>query len=73
MRKQPLKTEVGQKVRLILQEKGMTQQALADLTGMTKSYISEIISGRHNLTLDTIEKLEYALKTRLIPPLLVSK
>lgn len=48
-------------VLLKMREQKMTQQALADKTGYTQQYISKILKGRENLTLETVSRLELAL------------
>jgi transcriptional regulator with XRE-family HTH domain len=54
MRK-PLQKQVAERIKDILTEKGLRQQDLANETGMTKSYISQILHGTVNLTLETVE------------------
>lgn len=58
--------KIGERIRTILDKKGWKQQQLADASGFTKSYISLIISGSMNITLETIETLEKALNEPII-------
>lgn len=44
-----------------MRELKMTQQSLAAKTGYTQQYISKILKGKENLTLETISRLEEAL------------
>jgi ribosome-binding protein aMBF1 (putative translation factor) len=44
---------------------GMTQKKLAELIGVSPQYISKILKGQENLTLETISKLEDALGVNL--------
>lgn len=60
------KEQIADKIREILVKKGLKQQYLADKTGMSKAYISHILSGEVNLTLESIEALERALKKKII-------
>jgi transcriptional regulator with XRE-family HTH domain len=62
----PLKVQIAERLRAILTEKDWKQQDLVRATGFTKSYVSLILSAEKNLTLETIEKLETALKTPII-------
>ena len=62
----PLQRQVGDRIAQILREKGLRQQDLVKSTGLSKSYISLILHGNVNLTLETIETLEKALKTHII-------
>jgi len=57
---------IADRIREILAKKGLKQQYLADITGMSKAYISHILSGDVNLTLESIEALERALKEKII-------
>lgn len=61
-----LKLQIANKVREILEEKGLRQQELADRTGFTKSYISLVLAAKINITVDTIEALEKALGEKII-------
>lgn len=44
-----------------LKARGMSQKYLADQMGTTPQYISKIVKGSENLTLETIKKLEQML------------
>jgi transcriptional regulator with XRE-family HTH domain len=65
MRK-PLQKQLAEKIKDVLTPKGLKQQDLADQTGMTKSYISQILHGTVNLTLQTVEEIENALEAQII-------
>ena len=45
---------------------GMTQKMLADRMGCSQQYISKILKGRENLSLETLAKIENALNLRLV-------
>ncbi|MDP4198669.1 MAG: helix-turn-helix transcriptional regulator [Bacteroidota bacterium] len=64
--KKPLQKQVAERISDVLHEKGLRQQDLADQTGMTKSYVSQIMHGTVNLTLETIELIESALKAPIV-------
>lgn len=49
-----------------MEELGLTQKALADRMGCSQQYISRIIKGGENLSLETISKLEEALNQSII-------
>lgn len=55
----------GQKLCQIRCEQGMTQQSLADASGVSRSHISRIESGELSASIDTLAKLAKALNTRL--------
>jgi transcriptional regulator with XRE-family HTH domain len=58
--------KVADRIRTILAKKSWKQQQLADASGFTKSYISLILSGSINITLETVEILEKALNEPII-------
>lgn len=63
--------EIGERVAFLRKKKGWTQTDLARESGIpTKSYISEIESGSHNLTIGTIVRLEQALHGKIVTVLL---
>jgi transcriptional regulator with XRE-family HTH domain len=53
-------------LRLIRQDRGLSQEALAELTGLDRTYISSLERGRYNASIKTIEMLAKALK--VAPP-----
>ncbi len=53
--------DIALKVNLALAEGKMTKQALAARLGVSPQYVSKIVKGGENLTLETISKLEEAL------------
>ncbi len=62
---------VGQNVRKIRKRRGFSQEELADMCGLHRTYIGGIERGERNLTVNTLQTLAKALD---IPPgLLVSK
>lgn len=57
---------VAIKVKSRMQELGITQKQLAEVLGCSQQNVSVILNGRVNLTIETIAKLEKALKFDLI-------
>lgn len=47
------------------QSLGLTQADLAEITGMSRSYISEVECGRENISLERAEKLARAVNSNL--------
>ena len=45
---------------------GLTQKALAERMNCTQQYVSKILKGKENMSLDTLSKLEDALGIHLI-------
>jgi transcriptional regulator with XRE-family HTH domain len=52
---------VGRNVKRIRQEKGLTQEQLADLSGFSQQYISGLEQGRRNPTVVSLYELATAL------------
>ncbi|MGB8843777.1 MAG: helix-turn-helix transcriptional regulator [Aliidongia sp.] len=52
---------VGQNVKQIRQEKGLTQERFAEVSGFSQQYISSLERGRRNPTVVTIYELATAL------------
>ncbi len=54
----------GETMRQVRQQRGHTQDSLADLTGLHRTYIGGIERGERNLSLANIVKLANALRVR---------
>lgn len=52
---------IAVKVLLRMRELKLTQKALAERMGCTQQYVSKIVKGKENMSLDTLSKLEDAL------------
>lgn len=56
---------LGNRIRAIRNAKGLTQQDLADLSGLDYRYIGAIERGERNFSIDTLERVLVALKVSL--------
>ncbi len=61
--KNPHLVAFGQTIRTIRKEKGLSQEAFADLAALDRSYMGCIERGEKNVTLTKIFQLSDALKT----------
>lgn len=59
-------SDIALEVACTLREKGLTQRQFAERMGCSPQYISKILKGSDNLTLETICKMEKVLQIRLI-------
>ena len=57
---------IAVKVLLQMKQEGLTQKALAERMNCTQQYVSKILKGQENMSLETLTKLEEALSIRLI-------
>lgn len=60
-----LRIFLGNRIRAIRKAKGLTQQDLAELSGLDYRYIGAIERGERNFSIDTLEKVLSALKISL--------
>ena len=54
---------VGRNVRAVRQARGMTQEQLAERSGFSQQYISDLERGRRNPTIVSLYELAQALKS----------
>ncbi|EJV9305590.1 helix-turn-helix transcriptional regulator [Escherichia coli] len=64
--KDPRLVAFGEKVRQIRKEKGLSQEALADLAGIDRSYMGHIERGDQNITLTKIHQIADALEIPVV-------
>ncbi|GAA3662838.1 helix-turn-helix domain-containing protein [Microbacterium marinilacus] len=57
MSERPLKSVLGSQVRALRQERGLTQERLAEELGVTPRYLAGTERGERNLTLDSVDSL----------------
>lgn len=52
-----------------MEELNLTQKSLAERMGCSQQYVSKILKGRENLSIETLCKIESALELSLFPEL----
>ena len=50
-----------------MEQLGLTQKKLAELMGCSQQYVSKVLKGRENLSIETIFKIEDALQLHILP------
>jgi len=61
MNKEEQRKRIGGRIADLRKQRGMTQQTLADLTGMQRNHISRIESGKYSVGFDTLQAIAEAL------------
>lgn len=57
---------VGKRIAKLRQEKELSQEALAELSGLNKNYIGNVERGEYNVTLRTLQKIAKSLDVTLV-------
>jgi len=57
--------EIGQRIREIRKNNGLTQEDLAGLAEIDRSFLSEIENGHKNISVEILKKIADALKVRI--------
>ena len=60
-----VKILVGKRVKELRNNLGISQEELADLAGLDRTYITSVECGRRNISIVNIEKLSTALNITL--------
>jgi transcriptional regulator with XRE-family HTH domain len=56
-----LREEAASGIWALMEKQGVSRKALAESTGVSKAFISKVLSGNHNFTLDKVAELYFAL------------
>ena len=60
-----IKLTFGQRIKFLRNEKGISQEKLAEFSDLHRTYISSIELGKRNVALENIEKLAKALDCKI--------
>ena len=52
-------------LRRVRQDRGLSQEKLADLTGLHRTYVGSVERGQRNVSIDNMERFASALGTEL--------
>lgn len=61
----PVLIKLGQKIRLIREHKGFSQESVALASGIDRSYFGGIERGEHNVAVVNLEKIAIALDVKI--------
>lgn len=65
MEKEPILMAFGQRVQELRKERNLSQEQLADLTGVHRTYIGMVERAEKNITLRNIKKIAKALDVNI--------
>lgn len=65
MIKRDVKAAFGQRVRQLREARGWSQEHLAVVVGLDRSYVGSVERGERNVSLENIEKFAHALGVKL--------
>lgn len=51
-----------------MEELGLTQKSVAERMGCSQQYVSRVLKGTENLSIETISKIEEALELEILEP-----
>uniref|UniRef100_UPI003217AC0D helix-turn-helix domain-containing protein n=1 Tax=uncultured Draconibacterium sp. TaxID=1573823 RepID=UPI003217AC0D len=60
-----LQNKIGERIRILRESKGITQQNLAAICNFEKANLSRLEAGRTNPTISTLYKISQALKVSI--------
>ena len=59
-----IKVKVGQRIRELRTQIGISQEALANKAEIDRTYVTDVENGRRNISIENLEKLVVALKVQ---------
>ena len=60
-----IKLKVGNRIRELRKELGISQEALANKAEIDRTYVTDVENGRRNISIENLEKLVNALEVNL--------
>lgn len=58
--------KIGDRIKELRKEKGFTQNELAEFSGLSRSYLSDVENSRKNPSVETVEKLAESFGMKLV-------
>ncbi len=65
MTSQPMRRQVGMRLKAFRVKRGLSQEALAKQAGISRGYLLRLEAGRQDPTVGMLEKLAKALKVKV--------
>ncbi|KUO78074.1 MAG: transcriptional regulator [Desulfosporosinus sp. BRH_c37] len=60
-----IRISVGNKIRELRRKQNLSQEDLAHLSGLDRTYINSVENGRRNITIISLEKIANGLKVKV--------
>ena len=60
-----IKVKVGQRIKELRAQLGISQEALANKAELDRTYITDVENGRRNISIENLEKLILSLDTSI--------
>ena len=60
-----VREQFGTRIKQLRQEKGLSQEALANLAELDRTYVPSIEKGKRNVSLEVIQKLSKAFEIKI--------
>lgn len=57
-----IKERVGQRIKALRHQIGLSQEALANKAGVDRTYVTDVENGRRNISVELLEKIIVALE-----------
>lgn len=65
--------DIAMKMLDRMDELGLTQKSLAERMGCSQQYVSKVLKGTENLSIETIYKIETALDLQILEPVYITR
>ena len=56
---------LAKRIKALREQRGLTQEALAEKAGVSRGYLARLETGRHGPRVSTVEKLAKALRVKV--------
>lgn len=60
-----IRKKLGQRIKSLRKERSISQEELADIAGLDRTYINSVENGKRNISIVNIEKIARALGVSL--------
>jgi len=58
----PITKKIGERIKELRSQQGISQESLAHLANLDRTYVNSVENGKRNISIENIEKIAKALK-----------